>query len=66
MSTSARIQADGWFKLWGNLRMDPVSVLTGTTMDRILDDELVHALLRLTRGWRHGPGGSIRPAESPQ
>lgn len=33
-----------WFKLWGNVTMNPVSALTGATADRILDDELV-------RGW---------------
>lgn len=43
---SARIHDDVWFKLWGNLTMNPVSVLTGATMDRILDDELVAAFVR--------------------
>lgn len=38
---SARIQDDVWFKLWGNLTMNPISLLTGATMDRILDDDLV-------------------------
>ncbi len=38
---SARIQDDVWFKLWGNLTINPVSMLTGATMDRILDDDLV-------------------------
>ncbi|MDQ3628923.1 MAG: 2-dehydropantoate 2-reductase [Actinomycetota bacterium] len=41
VSASARIQTDVWFKLWGNLTMNPISVLTGTTMDHILDDDLV-------------------------
>ncbi|EXG81010.1 2-dehydropantoate 2-reductase [Cryptosporangium arvum] len=39
---STRIQADIWYKLWGNMTMNPVSVLTGATSDRILDDPLVH------------------------
>lgn len=38
--TSACIQRDLWFKLWGNLTMNPVSALTGATCDRILDDPL--------------------------
>ncbi|WP_458762442.1 2-dehydropantoate 2-reductase [Cupriavidus basilensis] len=39
---SAAIQQDVWFKLWGNMTMNPVSVLTGATCDRILDDPLVN------------------------
>jgi 2-dehydropantoate 2-reductase len=38
---SASIQADIWYKLWGNMTMNPVSALTGATCDRILDDPLV-------------------------
>jgi len=36
-----RIQQDIWFKLWGNMTMNPVSAITGATCDRVLDDELV-------------------------
>ena len=38
---SPRIQRDVWFKLWGNMTMNPVSALTGAPSDRILDDPLV-------------------------
>jgi 2-dehydropantoate 2-reductase len=38
---SARIRDDIWYKLWGNMTMNPVSALTGATLDRVLDDELV-------------------------
>lgn len=38
---SERIHTDVWFKLWGNLTMNPISVLTGATMDVILDDPLL-------------------------
>ncbi len=38
---SRRIQQDVWFKLWGNMTMNPVSAITGATCDRILDDPLV-------------------------
>jgi 2-dehydropantoate 2-reductase len=40
---SRRIQTDVWYKLWGNMTMNPVSALTGATSDRILDDPLVNA-----------------------
>ncbi|CAG4897433.1 2-dehydropantoate 2-reductase [Paraburkholderia gardini] len=39
-SASPRIQRDVWYKLWGNLTMNPISVITGATTDRILRDEL--------------------------
>jgi 2-dehydropantoate 2-reductase len=41
VTLSERIQREVWFKLWGNMTMNPVSALTGATADRILDDELV-------------------------
>lgn len=43
VTVSARIQQDIWFKLWGNMTMNPVSALTGATCDRILDDPLARA-----------------------
>jgi len=39
------IQRDIWFKLWGNMTMNPVSAITGATADRILDDELVRGFM---------------------
>jgi 2-dehydropantoate 2-reductase len=41
VEVSTSIQRDIWYKLWGNMTMNPISALTGATMDRILDDELV-------------------------
>ncbi len=38
---SPSIRRDIWYKLWGNMTMNPVSALTGATTDLILDDELV-------------------------
>jgi 2-dehydropantoate 2-reductase len=38
--SSADIQREVWFKLWGNMTMNPVSALTGATTDIILDDPL--------------------------
>jgi 2-dehydropantoate 2-reductase len=41
VTVSPQIRHDVWYKLWGNLTMNPVSALTGATMDRVLDDPLV-------------------------
>jgi 2-dehydropantoate 2-reductase len=39
------IQQEIWFKLWGNMTVNPISALTGATGDRILDDELVRGFM---------------------
>ncbi|HYD96750.1 MAG TPA: 2-dehydropantoate 2-reductase [Noviherbaspirillum sp.] len=39
---SRDIRTDIWYKLWGNMTMNPVSAITGATCDRILDDPLVY------------------------
>jgi 2-dehydropantoate 2-reductase len=41
VTVSTRIHTDVWYKLWGNMTINPVSVLAGATGDLILDDELV-------------------------
>jgi 2-dehydropantoate 2-reductase len=38
---SEQIQKDTWYKLWGNMTVNPVSALTGATTDLILADPLV-------------------------
>lgn len=43
VTASPHIHRDAWYKLWGNVTMNPVSALTGATADRILDDPLVRA-----------------------
>ena len=35
---SGDVRRDIWYKLWGNLTMNPVSAITGATADRILAD----------------------------
>jgi 2-dehydropantoate 2-reductase len=35
---SDRIQQDVWFKLWGNMTMNPLSAITGATTDKMLND----------------------------
>jgi 2-dehydropantoate 2-reductase len=42
---SGQIQHDIWFKLWGNMTVNPISALTGATTDRIMDDELVRGFV---------------------
>lgn len=42
---SPQIQKDVWYKLWGNMTINPVSALTGATTDRILADELVRGFI---------------------
>lgn len=42
---SAQIQKDAWFKLWGNMTVNPVAAFTGASTDRILDDELVRGFI---------------------
>ena len=40
---SSHIRYDIWYKLWGNMTMNPVSAITGATIDKILADPLVQA-----------------------
>ncbi|MDB5947484.1 MAG: panE [Ramlibacter sp.] len=42
---SEQIQQDAWYKLWGNMTVNPVSALTGATTDLILNDELVRGFI---------------------
>jgi 2-dehydropantoate 2-reductase len=40
---SQRIRYDIWYKLWGNMTMNPFSALTGAMSDRLLADDLLRA-----------------------
>jgi 2-dehydropantoate 2-reductase len=40
---SQDIRTDIWYKLWGNMTMNPVSAITGATADKVLDDPLVRS-----------------------
>jgi 2-dehydropantoate 2-reductase len=44
-TVSPQIQKDIWYKLWGNMTVNPISALTGATTDRILGDELVRGFV---------------------
>jgi 2-dehydropantoate 2-reductase len=42
-TASANVRQDIWYKLWGNMTMNPVSAITGASVDRIMADPLVLA-----------------------
>jgi 2-dehydropantoate 2-reductase len=42
VEVAEQIQLQIWYKLWGNMTMNPISALTGATSDRILDDPQVN------------------------
>jgi 2-dehydropantoate 2-reductase len=37
---SDNVRREIWFKLWGNMTMNPVTAMTGATVDRVLADPL--------------------------
>lgn len=41
VESSRKIRDDIWYKLWGNMTMNPITAITGVTGDLVLDDELV-------------------------
>lgn len=41
VTVSPNVRYDIWYKLWGNLTMNPVSAITGASIDRLLADPLV-------------------------
>jgi 2-dehydropantoate 2-reductase len=45
VEVSAQIQRDAWFKLWGNMTVNPVSAITGATTDLIIGDDLVRGFI---------------------
>ena len=45
VTLSPQIQRDVWYKLWGNMTVNPVCAMTGATSDRALDDELVRGFI---------------------
>jgi 2-dehydropantoate 2-reductase len=40
-TSTPAIRNEIWYKLWGNMTMNPVSAITGATGDQMLDDRLV-------------------------
>ncbi len=41
VTVSARVRDDVWYKLWGNLTLNPICALTGASTGPALDDDLV-------------------------
>ena len=45
ITVSDRIRNDVWYKLWGNLTLNPICAITGATTGPALDDDLVREFL---------------------
>jgi 2-dehydropantoate 2-reductase len=45
VTVSDRIRDDVWYKLWGNLTLNPICAITGATTGPTLDDDLVREFL---------------------
>jgi 2-dehydropantoate 2-reductase len=45
VTLSEQIQKDTWYKLWGNMTVNPVSAITAATTDKILNDDLVRQFI---------------------
>jgi 2-dehydropantoate 2-reductase len=56
---SPDVRRDIWYKLWGNMTMNPVSALTGSTCDTILDDPLLRAFMARAMGEAAAIGARI-------
>lgn len=56
---SSNVRRDTWYKLWGNMTMNPVSALTGSTGDTILDDELLRGFMARAMGEAAAIGARI-------
>jgi 2-dehydropantoate 2-reductase len=41
VTVSSHIRDDVWYKLWGNLTMNPICAVTGSSTGPVLDDDLV-------------------------
>ncbi|MGR4868377.1 2-dehydropantoate 2-reductase [Variovorax sp. LARHSF232] len=65
---SRQIQKDVWYKLWGNMTVNPISALTGATTDLILGDELVRGFIStvMLEAREIGESLGIPIAESPE
>lgn len=62
---SRDIHRDVWLKLWANLSMNPISLLTAVTSDRIIDDTLVRQLCISMMEEAARIGAAIGISESP-
>ncbi|HEF4730260.1 2-dehydropantoate 2-reductase [Burkholderia multivorans] len=44
VESTPAIRTEIWAKLWGNMNMNPLSALTGSTAEQLLDDSFTHDL----------------------
>lgn len=58
-TVSADVRKDIWFKLWGNLTINPITAITGATTDRVLDDPLLRAYCSAAMREASAVGASI-------
>ena len=56
---SADVRRDIWYKLWGNMTMNPVSAVTGASSDQVLADPLVVAFCTAAMREASGVGAQI-------
>jgi 2-dehydropantoate 2-reductase len=50
VTVSSRIRDDVWYKLWGNLTLNPICALTGASTGPAMDDDLVRGLISAAMG----------------
>jgi 2-dehydropantoate 2-reductase len=67
-TVSMNVRQDIWYKLWGNMTMNPVSAITGATSDQVLDDPLVRAFCTaaMREAAEIGAGIGCAVAQSPE
>ncbi|MDP9124944.1 MAG: 2-dehydropantoate 2-reductase, partial [Pseudomonadota bacterium] len=53
------VRYDIWYKLWGNMTMNPVSAITGATVDRVLADPQVREFCSAAMREAAGVGARI-------
>ncbi len=59
VTVSPKVQQDIWYKLWGNMTMNPISAITGADCAAILDDELISGFIVSIMGEASGLGARI-------
>jgi 2-dehydropantoate 2-reductase len=59
VTVSSAIRDDVWYKLWGNLTLNPICALTGSSAGPALDDDLVRAFCSAVMGEAREIGARI-------
>jgi 2-dehydropantoate 2-reductase len=59
VTTSPRIRDEVWYKLWGNLTLNPICALTNASTGPAMDDDLVRALVSAAMGEARAIGARI-------